>query len=318
MSEQRLIYREAQHHRRRHMEQERPSTATTSSLSSSSSDDETDGAVSTSEDAIYGERLEPEFDLMRSMLRSSYSKAKPAAESKPEEKNLEMEDVAQKAKKINSVEEERIEGIGTDSKPEVKDSGVGGNGVGGGGEVKGKDGPMFRDLGGMGGVVEELTMNVVVPLYHPQLPQCLVVRSPVGVLLHGPPGCGKAKLAHSIANETGFPFYEISATEVVSGVSGASEENIRELFSKAYRTAPSVVFIDEIDAIASKRENLRRKMERRIVTQLMTCMEESHRLVQPADKDLNSESSHHGPGYVLVIGATNRIDAVDRALRRLG
>lgn len=101
-------------------------------------------------------------------------------------------------------------------------------------------------------------------------------------------------------------------------ISGASEENIRELFSKAYRTAPSIVFIDEIDAIASKRENLNREMERRIVTQLMTCMDESNRLVQPADGDKESEISHHKPGYVLVIGATNRPDAVDPALRRPG
>ncbi|GMP40530.1 hypothetical protein CsSME_00010947 [Camellia sinensis var. sinensis] len=139
-----------------------------------------------------------------------------------------------------------------------------------------------------------------------------------GILLHGPPGCGKTKLAHAIANETGVPFYKISATELVSGVSGASEENIRELFAKAYRTAPSIVFIDEIDAIASKRENLQREMERRIVTQLMTCMDESHRLVQPADVDPNAESSNIRPGYVLVIGATNRPDAVDPALRRPG
>lgn len=101
-------------------------------------------------------------------------------------------------------------------------------------------------------------------------------------------------------------------------MSGASEENIRELFSKAYRTAPSIVFIDEIDAIASKRENLQREMERRIVTQLMTCMDESHRLVQPSDSNSNSEESDSRPGYVLVIGATNRPDAVDPALRRPG
>ncbi|TXG68472.1 hypothetical protein EZV62_003407 [Acer yangbiense] len=100
--------------------------------------------------------------------------------------------------------------------------------------------------------------------------------------------------------------------------SGASEENIRELFSKAYRTAPSIVFIDEIDAIASKRENLQREMEKRIVTQLMTCMDESHRFVQSNDGDSNSEASDQRPGYVLVIGATNRPDAVDPALRRPG
>ncbi|THG11475.1 hypothetical protein TEA_001159 [Camellia sinensis var. sinensis] len=101
-------------------------------------------------------------------------------------------------------------------------------------------------------------------------------------------------------------------------ISGASEENIRELFAKAYRTAPSIVFIDEIDAIVSKRENLRREMERRIVTQLMTCMDESHRLVQPVDVDPNAESSNSRLGYVLVIGATNRPDVVDPALRRPG
>lgn len=105
---------------------------------------------------------------------------------------------------------------------------------------------------------------------------------------------------------------------LVINISGASEENVRDLFQKAYRTAPSVVFIDEIDAIASKRENLQREMERRIVTQLMTCMDESHRLVQPTVANSDSESSDHTPGYVLVIGATNRPDAVDPALRRPG
>jgi ribosome biogenesis ATPase len=97
---------------------------------------------------------------------------------------------------------------------------------------------------------------------------------------------------------------------------GASEGNIRALFTKAYKTAPSIVFIDEIDAIASKRENLQREMERRIVTQLMTCMDEFQK-VQSAGANSNSESSDQ-PGYVLVIGATNRPDAVDSALRRPG
>ncbi|OIT02871.1 cell division control protein 48 -like c [Nicotiana attenuata] len=146
------------------------------------------------------------------------------------------------------------------------------------------NGPRFKDLGGMDTVLEELKMEVIVPLYHPQLTKHLGVRPMSGILFHGPPGSGKTKLAHAIANETGVPFYKISATELVSGISGASEENIRELFSKAYRTAPSIVFIDEIDSIASKRENLQREMERRIVTQLMTCMDESHRLVKPNDE----------------------------------
>ncbi|CAN1232161.1 Cell division control protein 48 homolog C [Linum perenne] len=111
-------------------------------------------------------------------------------------------------------------------------------------------------------------------------------------------------------------------TEVEAGLimnfAGASEEYIRDLFSKAYRTAPSIIFIDEIDAIGSKRENLQREMERRIVTQLMTCMDEYHKLVEPADDKSKSESSELKTGYVLVIAATNRPDAIDSALRRPG
>ncbi|RYR19734.1 hypothetical protein Ahy_B03g064611 [Arachis hypogaea] len=136
-----------------------------------------------------------------------------------------------------------------------------------------------------------------------------------GILLHGPPGCGKTTLAHAIANETRVPFYPISATELVSGVSGASEENIRELFAKAYRTAPSIVFINEIDSIASKRDNLQQKMEKRIVTQLLASMDQSSRCMQSAN---DSDSSNVHPSYVLVIGATNRPDALDSALRRPG
>ncbi|TKY71351.1 Cell division control protein 48-like C [Spatholobus suberectus] len=291
-SEERLQRIEALHVRRR--VQSDPST------SSASESDNEDGeeTVSTSEDAIYEEKVEPEFDLMRAMLRKSYTPKKVAA---AEEKNIELE-VGNSSKgttsALSNVERKEVRGSVSN------------------GEVKGEDGPRFRDLGGMKEVLEELKMEVIVPLYHPQLPRQLGVRPMAGILLHGPPGCGKTKLAHAIANETGLPFYQISATEVVSGVSGASEENIRELFSKAYRTAPSIVFIDEIDAIASKRENLQREMEKRIVTQLMTCMDQSNRLLQPAD-DSESSDDHH-PGYVLVIGATNRPDAVDPALRRPG
>ncbi|KAH7847120.1 hypothetical protein Vadar_022129 [Vaccinium darrowii] len=300
-SEERLQRLEDQHIRRKRKSIDK----STSSSSESDSTEETDGAVSTSEDAIYGEELEPEFDLMKSMLRSSYSDSKatsklkkPAEEKDKVEKNEELEEVFG-----NKVATRKVDVIGGGDMEE---------------EVKGKDGPRFKDLGGMGGVVEELKMEVIVPLYHPQLPRWLGVRPMAGILLHGPPGCGKTKLAHAVANETGVPFYKISATELVSGVSGGSEENIRDLFAKAYRTAPSIVFIDEIDAIASKRENLQREMERRIVTQLMTCMDESYRSVQQVDAGPNAESSNIRPGYVLVIGATNRPDAVDPALRRPG
>lgn len=272
--------------------------------SSSSRDDLSD------EDAIYGEKFEPEFDLMQSMLREKLlQKSKDLGKTAKGKESMELEVVDNKDMKqviLMDVEDQ----LGDDLSKGTKKDNKGGDDN----EIKG---PMFKDLGGMIGVINELTMKVIVPLYHPQIPRHLGVKPVSGILLHGPPGCGKTKLAHAIANETGVPFYKISATELVSGVSGASEENIRELFSKAYRTAPSIVFIDEIDAIASKRENLQREMERRIVTQLMTCMDEMHRLVKPIDDSGASECSA-SPGYVLVIGATNRPDAVDSALRRPG
>ncbi|XVF50045.1 hypothetical protein PTKIN_Ptkin04bG0063300 [Pterospermum kingtungense] len=311
-SEERLRRMEDLHVQRRQIQHQHSNSHSDSDSDSDSSDEEEDGAVSTSEDAIYGQKEEPKFDLMKSMLRQGYTPSK-TTKSKLEENNIELEvGTSNKTKKKIDM----INGGGTaEFNKETKEA-VAADNVNV--EMKGKEGPRFRDLGGMEGVLEELKMEVIVPLYHPHLPRWLGVRPMAGILLHGPPGCGKTKLAHAIANETGVPFYKISATEVVSGVSGASEENIRELFSKAYRTAPSIVFIDEIDAIASKRENLQREMERRIVTQLMTCMDESHGLVQPNDNESSSESSDSRPGYVLVIGATNRPDAVDPALRRPG
>ncbi|KAK4490798.1 hypothetical protein RD792_001511 [Penstemon davidsonii] len=321
-SEEKLQLIEAQHIKRRNGDALNNSSGSSSVLSAASSsssselDESSEEEVSTSDDAIYGEELKPEFDLMKSMLRENYVRtSKELGKEKKFYEDLEMEVVENKdRKKVHLVTE-----VG-------KQVGVGGDGLS---EINKSDnnsskdseesiGPMFKDLGGMSEVIEELKMEVIVPLYHPQLPRYLGVKPMAGILLHGPPGCGKTKLAHAIANETKTPFYKISATELVSGVSGASEENIRELFSKAYRTAPSIVFIDEIDAIASKRENLQREMERRIVTQLMTCMDESHRLVKPVDDRADLESSDCRPGYVLVIGATNRPDAVDPALRRPG
>lgn len=176
----------------------------------------------------------------------------------------------------------------------------------------------FKDLGGMDEVINEI-MEVIYPLYHPQIYPWLGVQPIKGILLHGPPGCGKTKLAHAIASETGVPFYKISATEVVSGVSGESEENIRALFAKALKTSPSIIFIDEIDAISAKRETLQREMERRIVTQLLTCMDESHQTIRSGDQGSDTETSRKKTsGHILVIGATNRPDSLDPALRRPG
>ncbi|CAH1416184.1 unnamed protein product [Lactuca virosa] len=302
----------------KHIAQRRIKLQSESSSSESESDDgeEDRSAVSSSEDDVYSLQFDPEFDITKSMLRNKYSGSKLDGKVDGKPQNIELEVVTnssnKETRKVDLMKEDRGGKLKAKAqKPNsVSNEDVDANGK--------EDGPRFKDLGGMDVVLDELKMEVIVPLFHPELPRRLGVRPMAGILLHGPPGCGKTKLAHAIANETGVPFYKISATELVSGISGASEENIRELFSKAYRTAPSIVFIDEIDAIASKRENLQREMERRIVTQLMTCMDESHRVTKPDDTSKNLEPSDNKPGYVLVIGATNRPDAVDPALRRPG
>ncbi|XP_066369531.1 cell division control protein 48 homolog C-like [Miscanthus floridulus] len=291
-----------------------PSPASPSSSDSSSDDGSsasrrrhdahatTSSSTSVSDAAAHPSPPAPTFDLTNSIIRSNY-----AAQTAKRNQQLEIEVTAEKPRRLITADG----GGGGDAKPEAALSAAEGFG-------RGDKGPRFADLGGMEAVIEELMMEVVVPLCHPELPHRLGVRPVAGLLLHGPPGCGKTTLAHAIANETGLPFYKISAPEVVSGVSGASEENIRGLFQKAYRTAPSIVFIDEIDAIASKRENLQREMERRIVTQLMTCMDQFHQNIGSGSGNSDAESSEKKPGYVIVIGATNRPDAVDQALRRPG
>ncbi|XP_010554343.1 PREDICTED: cell division control protein 48 homolog C [Tarenaya hassleriana] len=319
--EEKLQRAEQSHLRRRNSDRLMSTSSSDSPSAESSSRSEADGAVSTSEDAIYSEKVTPQFDLISDTLRDSYAKLNSASKnpiassSSPVEKNVEVETVSNKARTKMGIPNR--EGVG--EKKEVKSS-VSVSGATGNGdlEVKINEGPMFKDFGGIENVLGDLEMNVLYPMLHLDLVEALGVKPPGGILLHGPPGCGKTKLAHAIANELGFPFYRISATEVVSGVSGASEENIRELFSKAYRTAPSVVFIDEIDAIASKRENQQREMERRIVTQLMTCMDDSLRYLKANVKNSNEVGSDSRPRHVLVIGATNRPDALDSALRRPG
>ncbi|CAM6099845.1 unnamed protein product [Calypogeia fissa] len=175
----------------------------------------------------------------------------------------------------------------------------------------------FKDLGGIEETLEIIRENIEYPLAHPELYEHLGVQPPRGVLLHGPPGCGKTMLANAIAVETGVPFLKISAPEVVSGMSGESEAKVRALFAEAVRLAPCIIFIDEIDAITPKRETAQREMERRIVAQLLTCMDD---LNQPlADKEGGSLAPNRKKSrHVVVIGATNRPDALDPALRRAG
>ncbi|KAI0788237.1 ribosome biogenesis ATPase RIX7 [Fomes fomentarius] len=163
----------------------------------------------------------------------------------------------------------------------------------------------LSDLGGVDVCIEKMLELVAMPLCHPEIYLHTGVQPPRGVLLHGPPGCGKTMLAHAIAGELGVPFINISAPSVVSGMSGESEKTLRDTFEEAKRVAPCLLFIDEIDAITPKRESAQREMERRIVAQFLTCMD-----------DMSWEKNDNKP--VVVIGATNRPDSLDAALRRAG
>ncbi|KAM6217419.1 nuclear valosin-containing protein-like [Rhynchocyon petersi] len=161
----------------------------------------------------------------------------------------------------------------------------------------------FEDIGGNDTTLKEVC-KMLIHMRHPEVYQHLGVIPPRGFLLHGPPGCGKTLLAHAIAGELDLPILKVAATEIVSGVSGESEQKLRELFEQAVAEAPCIFFIDEIDAITPKREVASKDMERRIVAQLLTCMD-----------DLNNMAA---AARVLVIGATNRPDSLDPALRRAG
>ncbi|MEE6473787.1 hypothetical protein FKM82_010170 [Ascaphus truei] len=161
----------------------------------------------------------------------------------------------------------------------------------------------FEDVGGNDGTLKEVC-KMLIHMRHPEVYQHLGVVPPRGFLLHGPPGCGENPTVSSDCGELDLPMLKVAATEMVSGVSGESEQKLRELFDQAVSSAPCILFIDEIDAITPKREVASKDMERRIVAQLLTCMDDLNNLAITAQ--------------VFVIGATNRPDSLDPALRRAG
>ncbi|MCJ2188315.1 CDC48 family AAA ATPase [Novosphingobium beihaiensis] len=159
----------------------------------------------------------------------------------------------------------------------------------------------YDDVGGMSDTIRQLREMVELPLRYPELFTRLGVAPPKGVLLHGPPGTGKTRLAQAVANESEANFFSINGPEIMGSGYGESEKHLREVFEEATKAAPAIVFIDEIDSIAPKRDQVHGEAEKRLVAQLLTLMD-----------GLNSRA------HVVVIAATNRPDAIDEALRRPG
>jgi len=159
----------------------------------------------------------------------------------------------------------------------------------------------YEDIGGLEEELQRIREMIELPLKHPEVFSRLGIDPPKGVLLYGPPGTGKTLIARAVANESGANFYSIQGPEIMSKFYGQSEERLREIFTEAEKNAPSVIFIDELDSIAPKRDEVHGEVERRIVAQLLTLMD-----------GLTTR------GYVIVIAATNRDEAIDPALRRPG
>ena len=159
----------------------------------------------------------------------------------------------------------------------------------------------YEDVGGLEAVLQRIREMIELPLKHPEIFSRLGIDPPKGILLYGPPGTGKTLIARAVANEAGASFFAIQGPEIMSKFYGQSEERLREIFSEAEKNAPSVIFIDELDSIAPKRDEVQGEVERRVVAQLLTLMD-----------GLTSR------GNVIVIAATNREEAVDPALRRPG
>jgi len=162
-------------------------------------------------------------------------------------------------------------------------------------------GVTYEDIGGLQEEIKKIREMVELPMKHPILFQKLGIEPPKGVLLHGPPGTGKTLLAKAVANETNAYFLTINGPEIMSKYYGESERRLREVFEEASKNAPAIVFIDELDAIAPRREEVHGEVERRVVSQLLTVLD-----------------GLKGRGQVIVIAATNIVDSIDPALRRPG
>jgi transitional endoplasmic reticulum ATPase len=159
----------------------------------------------------------------------------------------------------------------------------------------------YEDIGGLGDQIRRIREMVELPMRHPELFKKLGIDPPKGVLLHGPPGCGKTLIAKAVANESASNFVTINGPEIMSKFYGESEQRLRQIFKDAAVKAPTIVFIDELDAIASKRAEVTGEVERRVVAQLLALMD-----------------GMVSRGEVIVVGATNRPDSIDPALRRPG
>jgi len=159
----------------------------------------------------------------------------------------------------------------------------------------------YEDIGGLEEELQRVREMIELPLKHPELFDRLGIDPPKGVLLYGPPGTGKTLIARAVANEAGANFFSIQGPEIMSKFYGQSEEKLREIFAEAEKNAPSVIFIDELDSIAPRRDEVQGEVERRVVAQLLTLMD-----------------GLSGRGHVIVIAATNRDEAIDPALRRPG
>ena len=307
-------------------------TAAAASSSSSSSSQNEINEHQAEDEAVNHDKSLPKFNLLNAGMRRRYTTTKTSASTPNGTGATNTPSSSASSSPSVSISTDKTTGNGNTSSKrsrrsredgssrsgkrqkgnkDAASSGTGGNNGTNGGDA-GKTSSYnvestgrYADLGGIEKCMQDVRELIEYPLSHPEIYAHLGVEPPRGILLHGPPGCGKTSLANAIAGELGVAFLRVSAPEIVSGMSGQSEQKVRSLFEEAIAKAPCLVFIDEIDAITPKRETASRGMERRIVAQLLTCLD-----------SLTMENT--GGQAVMVIGATNRPDSLDPALRRAG